>query len=89
MGEWSVVKAMRNMGIREESDERILGSGDFVSKVIEQAAEKVKHQLPRIALRKKIDIEIKKHCSAAGVTSAMLQSDSRRPLLPKLRREIP
>lgn len=88
MGGWSVVKAMRNMGIREESDERILGSGDFVSKVIEQAAEKVKHHLPKIALRKKIDIEIKKHCCAVGVTPAMLQDGSRRRPLPKLRREI-
>jgi len=88
MGGWSVVKAMRNMGIREESDERILGSGDFVSKVIEQAAEKVKHQLPKIALRKKIDIEVKKHCHAAGVTPAILQGGSRRRPLPKLRREI-
>ena len=88
MGGWSVVKAMRKSGIREESDERILGSGDFVSKVIEQAAAQVKYQLPKIELGKKIDIEIRKHCRAAGVTTTTLQGGSRRPPLPKLRREI-
>jgi len=88
MGGWSVVKAMRNSGIREESDERILGSGEFVSKVIEQATEKVKHQLPAIELKKNIMIEIKRHCRDAKVTPAMLQGGSRRPPLPKLRRMI-
>ena len=34
MGGWSIVKAMRNSGIKEKSDERILGSGKFVSEVI-------------------------------------------------------
>jgi putative transposase len=52
MGGWSVVKSMRNSGAKEKSDERILGSGQFVSEVIRHAEEKVKHQLPAGAATK-------------------------------------
>ena len=45
MGGWSVVKAMRRAGEREKGDERILGSGAFVSEIINQAEEKIKHQV--------------------------------------------
>ena len=37
MGGWSVVKSMRKGGERELSDERILGSGEFVKKIIDEA----------------------------------------------------
>jgi REP element-mobilizing transposase RayT len=88
MGGWSIVKAMRNSGIKEESDERILGSGEFVSEVIKHAEEKVKYQLPAMELQKSIKEEIEIHCKDAKVPVAMLQSGSRRPPLPKLRRAI-
>ncbi|MEJ2118161.1 MAG: hypothetical protein P8Y36_09795, partial [Alphaproteobacteria bacterium] len=41
MGGWSVVKAMRSDGTKEKSDERILGGGEFVSKIIKQANDKI------------------------------------------------
>jgi DNA invertase Pin-like site-specific DNA recombinase len=88
MGGWSIVKAMRNSGIKEESDERILGSGEFVSEVIKHAEEKVKYQLPAMELQKSIKEEIKNHCKNEKVPVALLQSGSRRPPLPKLRRAI-
>ncbi len=85
MGGWSNVKAMRNSGIKEASGERILGNGEFVTKVIENAAEKIKHQLPAIELQKNIRQEIKNQCRKAKVTVARLQGGSRRPRLPNLR----
>ena len=88
MGGWSIVKAMRNSGIKEESDARILGSGEFVSEVIKHAEEKVKYQLPAVELQKSIKEEIQIHCKNEKVSVAMLQSGSRRPPLPKLRRAI-
>jgi REP element-mobilizing transposase RayT len=36
-GGWSGVKAMRRLAVREKSDERILGSGEFVKQLIEQS----------------------------------------------------
>jgi REP element-mobilizing transposase RayT len=88
MGGWSIVKAMRNSGIKEESDARILGSGEFVSEVIKHAEEKVKYQLPAMELQKIIKQEIEIHCKNEKVAVGMLQSGSRRPPLPKLRRAI-
>ena len=37
VGGWSSVKAMRRLGVREKSDERILGDSKFVKKLIEQS----------------------------------------------------
>jgi REP element-mobilizing transposase RayT len=88
MGGWSIVKAMRNSGIKEESDARILGSGEFVSELIKHAEEKVKYQLPAMELQKIITAEIEIQCKKEKVAVAMLQSGSRRPPLPKLRRAI-
>ncbi len=62
MGGSPIVKAMKNSGIKEESDERIFGSGEFVSEVIQHAEEKVKYQLPRMELQKSIKEEIHIQC---------------------------
>ena len=88
MGGWSIVKAMRSSGLKEESDARILGSGEFVSDLIKQAEENVKYQLPAMELQKIITAEIENQCKKEKVAVAMLQTGSRRPPLPKLRRVI-
>jgi putative transposase len=40
-GGWSAVKALRRSSSRIKGDERILGKGDFVEKVLEAAQEKM------------------------------------------------
>jgi len=45
-GGWSAVKAMRRLGVREKSDERILGSGDFAEQLMEQCDPLRKDQFP-------------------------------------------
>ena len=37
---------MRRSGDRELSDDRILGSGEFVERIIKEADAKIKYQLP-------------------------------------------
>jgi DNA-directed RNA polymerase specialized sigma subunit len=49
------VKALRRSGDRELSDDRILGSGEFVEQVIKEAAAKIKYQLPVKEQNQKID----------------------------------
>ena len=88
MGGWSIVKAMRSRGIDEQSDARILGSGEFVLAVIKNANEKVKYQLPALELQNRINGVVERHCRKENVTMSMLQSGSRRPPLPKLRKAI-
>ena len=88
MGGWSIVKAMRNRGNNEQSDARILGSGEFVSAVINNANEKVKYQLPALELQTIINGVVETYCRKEKVAISMLQSGSRRPPLPKLRKAI-
>ncbi|HKI47947.1 MAG TPA: hypothetical protein VKA69_01395, partial [Desulfobacteria bacterium] len=67
--------------------ERILGSGTFVSEIINQAEEKINHQ---VITSREIDNLMKKEiarcCKREGGTVPLLQSGSRRPPLPKLRK---
>lgn len=44
-GGWSQVLSARRKGQAEESDERILGSGDFVNAILKEAEEKTRAQL--------------------------------------------
>ena len=88
MGGWSIVKSVRNSGIKEESDERILGSGEFVSELIKLADEKVKYQLPAVELQKIITVVIEIQCKKEKVAVGLLQPGSRRPPLPRLRKAI-
>ena len=41
-GGWSEVVSARRSGQKEESDERILGSGDFVNAILKEAEEKTR-----------------------------------------------
>ena len=86
MGGWSVVKAMRRAGEREKGDERILGGGAFVSEIISQAEERIKHQVPSTDVDNLMEKEIARCCKREGVTVPLLQSGSRRTPLPKLRK---
>lgn len=88
MGGWSVVKAMRAMGDKEDSDERILGNGEFVTKVIEEAEGKVVHQFQKKNLKKIIQSEIDNFCRMENVDIYLLKTGSRIQPLPKVRRKI-
>jgi REP element-mobilizing transposase RayT len=70
MGGWSIVKAMRYSGNKEESDARILGSGEFVSELIKRAEEKVKYQLSAVELQKIITAEIERRQSPPAFAQA-------------------
>ncbi|NTU58637.1 MAG: hypothetical protein HGB00_06930 [Chlorobiaceae bacterium] len=87
-GGWSNVLSMRRQGLQELGDERILGSGEFVQSILDQAEETSKRQVSgseRIELMRK---EIDTVCQRAGCTAEMLRSGGRRSPLPELRKEI-
>jgi REP element-mobilizing transposase RayT len=78
LGGWSAVKALRRAGDREMSDDRILGSGEFVERIIKEAAGKVKYQLPVKEQDWKIDEFITNLCKSTKVSKKELRSGSRR-----------
>ena len=78
LGGWSAVKAMRRSGDRELSDDRILGSGEFVERIIKEADAKIKYQLPVKEQDQKINEFIAKLCKNEKVSIKELKSGSRR-----------
>ena len=88
LGGWSAVKAMRRSGDRELSDDRILGSGDFVERIIKEAEAKIKYQLPVKEHHQKIDEFIAQICKSENVTMAELKAGSRRRAVSGVRTRI-
>ena len=71
--------SMRRLGNKELSDERILGRGDFVNEVINEADKVLRYQFAGRALSAKIDQHIKELCRKEQVNSEELRSGSHRP----------
>jgi hypothetical protein len=78
LGGWIEVVSMRRHGKREMSNERILGNGDFVRRILEEAEEKQKHQFSAHDRQRKIDELIVKTCEEENINPLELQSGSRR-----------
>jgi hypothetical protein len=68
LGGWSAVKAMRRSGNRELSDDRILGSGKYVERIIKEAEANIKYQLPFREHHQKIDEFIARICKSENVS---------------------
>ncbi|MBW2205919.1 MAG: transposase [Deltaproteobacteria bacterium] len=88
LGGWSNVISMRRHGAQDFSDERILGSGEFVEQIIEEAEDLVKRQLPANRRQKTIDKILQDICNMRGVNIMELSSGSRRRFVSEARRAI-
>ena len=88
LGGWSAVKALRRSGDRELSDGRILGSGEFVERIIKEAETQIKYQLPLLEHHHKIDEFITEICQAENVSIEELKGGSRRKEISRVRARI-
>jgi putative transposase len=87
-GGWAAVKRMRRQGVREKSDERILGSGEFVEQLIQQSDEERKKQFSgREALREAI-AHIERVCNDEHIDSNALRGGSRRKRISRVRTRL-
>jgi putative transposase len=77
-GGWSAVKAMRQTGEGESGDKRVLGGGDFVDRLLTEAEEKIKRQLPSRELETRARRLVDETCSKEKVSKEALVSGSRR-----------
>ena len=87
-GGWSEVKAMRRSGVREKSDERILGSGKFVKRLIQQSAKFKKKKLPTGEGLKRASLLIDKTCKREGVDVEVLKRGNRQHQVSKVRAKL-
>jgi putative transposase len=74
LGGWSEVMSMRKRGERKLTDERILGSGEFVQSMLDEADENVKNHFKSDEKKDKIREVIEYICKKEGVNVGELQS---------------
>jgi putative transposase len=87
-GGWSQVISMRSRGVAEQADERILGSGDFVEKIVAEAEERQRSMLTGKSTLRKVEETIRLMCEEEGVRESELRGGSRRRQISRLRKRI-
>ncbi|MEW6419343.1 MAG: transposase [Nitrospirota bacterium] len=87
-GGWSQVLTLRRKGKREMSDERVLGSGAFVERILQEAEERVRQQFRSLNSSKNIEDTIRAFCRKEGISQVELQGGSRRGRIPEVRTKI-
>jgi putative transposase len=87
-GGWSQVISMRKRGEIENSDDRILGSGDFVAKIVAEAEERQNRLLTGASTLRKVKETIRSMCKEEGVRESELKAGSRRRKISRIRKRI-
>jgi len=86
-GEWSSVVGPRQRE-RASTDERILGNGEFVERVLKEADARMMRQVGLKKIKRQAERVVVNACKKGGVTLTELRSGSRRANVPRLRAEI-
>ncbi len=87
-GGWSQVLSARRRGRREEYDERILGSGDFVNTILKEAEEKQVRQLKLRRSGRTITNIIEEECKKRKISAKEIQAGIRRQKISEARAAI-
>lgn len=87
-GSWSEVKSQRRRGQPELSDGRILGSSDFVERVLRDADARIRRQHRVNGQMKRVERVIAEACKKKHVSITELRSGSRRGRIPELRARL-
>jgi hypothetical protein len=87
-GGWSQVLSVRRSGRKEEFDERILGSGDFVNAILKEAEEKSTRQIKLRRSGKTIGKIIEEECKKEHISVDELKGGGRRTKVSILRATI-
>jgi REP element-mobilizing transposase RayT len=88
LGGWSQVISLRRHGGRELADERILGDGDFVQRILAEAEERQRHHFSAGDRRQKVSHEIAEMCEKEDINVRELQAGSRRRVISQARSRI-
>jgi len=86
MGGWFEVLALRRMGNKEASDQRILGDSEFVGQVLVEMDDIGRENLRLTTRRMDLTALSEKVCEVHGINSGELRSGSRRAEIVKARR---
>jgi REP element-mobilizing transposase RayT len=87
-GGWSQVMAMRRRGKKEEYDERILGSGDFVHAIVKEVEERQLRQIKYRRGGKTIQKIVDEECKACEINQKELKAGGKRSSVSTARANI-
>jgi putative transposase len=87
-GGWSQVVSARRRGQKEESDERILGLGDFVDAILKEVEEKGRRQIKLRWTDKSISQIVEEECKRGRASANELKGGSRRREVSRIRARI-
>ena len=87
-GGWSAVLSLRKSEENTIGDQRILGTEDFVERVLNEAEGLLRYRHSPVERRKKIETILKKECQKGNVELEELQMGGRRSNIPQVRSTI-
>ena len=85
LGGWSIVKAIRKAGVMELSDDRILGSGEFVQKLIDESVENTRRQFKGKEYILKAKSFVQEECCRQKISYEAMTDGSRNRSITKAR----
>lgn len=88
LGGWSRVMSLRNKGEKMEHDSRILGDGEFVQGIMQEANERLKRQMKNRRGEGGVAGVIKKLCKEAGIEETELREGGQRRKVSEVRGRI-
>ncbi len=88
LGGWSQVLSMRRHNERVVTDERILGSGDFVDRIVREADHRVKYQFGGNKIRKKAAEFIEQVCKRENINAKELRMGAKRGRIGRVKSQI-
>ncbi len=88
LGGWSEVMSLRSHKQQVLTDERVLGTGDFVENILKEADERLQYQLTANKRRQKMQEMIGEICEKERINVAELRMGSRRGSIPQVRADI-
>lgn len=87
-GGWSAVLSLRKSHDKIAGDQRILGTGDFVQRVLSESGEPLRHRFSPAERSKRIEALLKEECQKGKIELEEVQMGSRRGEIPRVRLEI-
>jgi len=88
LGGWSQVLSLRRNREKVLTDERILGSGDFVERVVREADERLDYQLQAGERKQRVNQLIQEVCNREKINIKELRAGSRRGPLSQVRSQV-
>jgi putative transposase len=85
LGNWSAVQSLRRSGEKVLTDERILGTDDFVERVLGEAETRARRLFAMRLRAKEVQRLIEERCKKEGISAQELQVGSRRGVISEIR----